>query len=90
MTFRGSFRRDYKAINDRQLIRALKEKINEMKKAKDPGRISRFKRLRKFKRLCKTEVVTDSGKIYWVLGVLSGNRPELVRVKYEAYFKKRL
>ena len=90
LTFRGSFGRDYRSINDRLLIKALKDKILEVKKAKDILHVSRFKQLRKYRKLGKIEVRTESNKIYWILCIASKNRVEFVRVKSEVYFKKNL
>lgn len=90
LIYRGSFRRDYKKIKNRQLIIALKGKINEIKTAKNTSQISHLKKLRLRKNWCKIEVNTKHRKIYWILCIISGKKIEFVRVKSESHFKKNL
>ncbi len=90
LNYKGSFRRDYNSIGNRELIKALEKKITEIKKAKDISRVSHLKRFRTYTRnWYKIEIAPEHGdKTYWILCTIRNNLVELRRVKPESYFKK--
>lgn len=90
LNYKGAFRRDYNSIGNRELIKALKKKIAEIKKAKDISHINHLKRFRTYVRNWhKIEITPEhSDKSYWILCTIKNNRVELRRVKPESHFKK--
>ncbi|MBL7893539.1 MAG: hypothetical protein JNL63_12975 [Bacteroidia bacterium] len=90
LRYRGSFRRDYNSIGNKELIKALKKTIVEIKAAKNTSQISRLKRFKaRSHNWYKIESRTvHGGKIYWILCVIRNNVVELRRVKPESFFKK--
>lgn len=90
LTYKGTFLRDWRGYSSRELTRALKDIIVLLENAESPDQIPRLKRLRARRSWHKIEIVTESGKIYWVLCVIRKNTVELVRVRSEVYFKKNL
>lgn len=75
--YRGSFLRDW-------------EKINEIERAPDSKHITHLKKLRIYETRYRIEIALSKKKIYWILCVIARNKIELVRLKPEVYFKKKL
>ncbi len=92
LVFRGSFFRDWDNINNKELSKAIEEKKNEVKAAKNLSQISHLKKLRIRTIWYKIELPISKRKIYWILCVIQQqtNRIEFVRLKSEGYFKKNL
>ena len=90
LIFRGTFRRDYKNIGNKDLFNALGKKIKEVKSAGNAHQIQHLKKLRKYDTRFRIELRLRQKKIYWILCVLSGNKIEFVRLKPEGFFKKNL
>lgn len=90
LIYKGSFRRDYNSIGNKELIKAIKNKIEEIKSAKTATHISRLKRFRTHTDTWyKIEVHTEHGnKIYWILCTIRNNLVEFRRIKPENFFKK--
>jgi hypothetical protein len=90
LVYKGTFRRDYNAIANKELIKALRKKIDEIKAASSISQISRLKRFKARQKVWyKTEIHTAHGnKIYWILCIIRNNTVEFRRVKPESYFKK--
>jgi hypothetical protein len=90
LNYKGTFRREYNALGNRELIKALKKKIAEIKKVKDISHISRLKRFRTYTRSWyKIEITPEhSDKAYWILCTIRNNVVEFRRLKPEGYFKK--
>jgi len=91
LIYKGSFRRDYNAIANKELIKSIKKKIDEIKSAKNLSQISRLKKFRERQKVWyKIEIYTvQKRKIYWMLCVIRNETVELRRVKPESYFKKK-
>jgi len=91
LNFKGSFFRDLNNIGNKYLLIAVKEKIEEAKRAKSSAQISRLKQLKTRKRVWyKIEVRTKhNNKIYWILCVVRKNLIEFRRIKPEMYFKRK-
>ena len=91
LIYKGSFRRDYKSIANRELIKSIKKKIDEIKSAKSLSQISRLKKFRERQKVWyKIEIHTaQKGKIYWILCVIRNETIEFRRVKPESYFKRK-
>ncbi len=91
LIYKGSFRRDYNVIANKELIKSIKKKIDEIKSAKSLLQISRLKKFRKRQKVWyKIEIHTvQKRKIYWMLCVIRNETVELRRVKPESYFKKK-
>ena len=90
LSYKGSFFRDLDDINNRYLVLAIKEKINEIESVKKQEQISRLKQFRKRSKVWyKIEIhVKNNSKIYWMLCIIRKNNVELRRIKPESYFKK--
>ncbi len=86
---KGSFYRDWKKIQNKELSKILRKKIDEIESAENSLQISRLKKLRNYSSRYKIEI-TAGKKIYWALCVVTGNKIELLRLKSEVYFKKNL
>ena len=50
LIYKGSFRRDYNAIANKELVKSIKKKIDEIKSAKSLLQISRLKKFRERKK----------------------------------------
>ena len=90
LTFRGTFRRDYQNISNKDLFKALAKKINEVKAAGHLNEIQHLKKLRKYETRYRIELRLSQKKIYWILCVVIANKMEFVRLKPERFFKKTL
>lgn len=92
LVFRGSFFRDWDNITNRELSKAIEEKKNEIKAAKNLSQISYLKKLRIRTSWYKIELRLNQRKIYWILCVIQPpkGKIEFVRLKPEVYFKKTL
>ena len=90
LNYKGSFLRDWKNCNNRNLTKALAEKIRMIENAKSLRSISHLKKLRVRKSGYKIEIKLSANKIYWVLCEVRGDKIKFVRLKPEAYFKKNL
>jgi hypothetical protein len=90
LIYKGSFRRDTNSIANKELMKALKRKIDEIKSANSVSQISRLKRFRARNKIWyKIEIHTAQGnKIYWILCIIRNNVVEFRRLKPESYFKK--
>lgn len=86
---KGSFYRDWQQIKNKQLSKAIQDKIEEIELAQDTSHISRFKKLRKYVLTYKIELRSGK-KIYWILCKIHDDKILLVRLKSEVYFKKNL
>lgn len=89
LIYRGSFRRDFKILNNKELAKSLKAKIDEVKAAKDVSQISHLKKLRNYLSRYKIEIAAGN-KTFWVLCLIRKNKIEFIRLKSEIYFKKQL
>jgi len=89
IVIKGSFYRDWNSIGNKELSKALKNKIDEVELAKNITRISHLKKLRNYSMRYKIEIAAGS-KIYWALCIIRENKIEFLRLKSEKYFKKNL
>ena len=92
LIIRGSFFRDWDNIVSRELSKAIEEKKDEVKAARNISHISYLKKLRIRTNWYKIELRISQHKIYWILCVIRKpmDRIEFVRLKPESYFKKNL
>lgn len=90
LIFRGSFFRDWDSHGNKELSKAIKVKTDEIKAARSQAGISRLKKLRKRVHRYKIEIPLRSKKVYWIYCIILGNKIELVRLKPESFFKKRM
>ena len=86
---KGSLYRDWKEIRNRKLSKILLQKIEEVESVESISQISHLKKLRIYKSRYRLEIKTGR-KVYWVLCVARKNKIELLRLKPESYFKKKL
>ena len=89
VSIRGSFYRDWKQIRNKALSKRLLEKLEEMQSANNIHKISHLKKLRIYSTRYKVEMKVGR-KVYWVLCAIRQNNIELLRLKPESYFKKKL
>ncbi len=89
LVVKGSFYRDWKKIQSKELSKLLRKKITEIESARNSSQISHLKKLRNYSARYKIEI-TAGKKIYWVLCIISGTKIEFLRLKSETYFKKNL
>ena len=90
LTFRGTFRRDYQNVNNKELFKALAAKINEVKSAGSLQEIQNLKKLRKYETRYRIELRLKQKRIYWILCVITAEKIEFIRLKPEQFFKKTL
>lgn len=90
LIYKGTFRRDYNLINNKELIKALKKKFDEIRFAKNISKITSLKQFKARERIWyKIEVRAEYGnKKYWILCIIRKNIVEFRRVKPESFFKK--
>lgn len=89
LVVKGSFYRDWKKIQNKELSKTLRTKIDEIESVRNSSQISRLKKLRNYSARYKIEIIAGK-KIYWILCIISGNKIEFLRLKSETYFKKNL
>jgi hypothetical protein len=90
LNFKGSFLRDLEKIQNKYLLKALSDKIREIKSAKNSTQISQLKKFKAYKSIWyKIEIHQEHGnKIYWLLCIIRKNKVEFRRIKTESFFKK--
>ena len=90
LIYTGKFRRDYRKINNRELLKILNRKFLQIKNAKTVAHIPFFKKLKRYDKIYRLEIRLNSQKIYWVLCTVRENKIYFRRIKSESYLKRQL
>lgn len=90
LIYTSKFRRDYRKINSKELVRALNERFRQIKNAPDTEHIPFLKKLKRYEKIYRLEIRLQQGKIYWVVCTVERNKIYFRRIKTEAYLKRQL
>jgi hypothetical protein len=90
LIYTGKFRRDYRQLNSKELLKALNEHLKQVKRAPDITHIPHFKKLKRYDKIYRLEIHLKQNKIYWVVCTVRGNKVYFRRIKSEAAIKKEL
>jgi len=84
---KGTFRRDWKKIRNKELTKSILKKMDEIESAESALQISHLKHLRKYVTLSKIEI-TAGNKIYWIICKVLETKFLFLRLDSENHIKQ--